>query len=219
MIPINETITRDWIITLMSEGYDTYDIVKNYDLTEDLILESYDLLDKEVIKIGFSISENFIKRAIEIQYFSPEDIRDLSMSSYSNFTEDFIKEFGEYINWSRMILYISTQSDSFDKYIEIIDKNNLWSYISANDLDVNFIRQYKHKLDWSLLSMVKCFSDDEKEEFSEYILYNESKEIEGDFIDKSQFEFVKKMTDEELEELIEAINSNLQDRIPGWPKK
>ncbi len=215
-IQIDGELDRGWLVTLISEGYSTYDIIKNYDLTEDLIVENFDLLEKDAIIEGLSLSEDSVRIAIEKEFFTQSDIKNLTMSTYSKFSEEFISEYSEYINWTRLIMYISTQSDDFNKYIEIIDENNLWSYISANDLPIDFIREYKDKLDWKYLSMVKCFTDEEKEEFVNYILYNVSEEVEGDFIDKSQFEFVKNMSDEELESLIEEINKKLYPE--NWPK-
>lgn len=215
-LDLQEPITKEWITSLLAEGLTTYDIVSNYKLSEEVILDSHELLDKEVIIQGISLSEDFIRKAIEIEYFDESDIFSLSMSTYANFTADFISKFAEVINWNRMILYISTQSDNFDEYIEIIEKDNLWSVISANDLSIDFIRDWKDKLDWRYLSMVKCFTDEEKEEFSGYIMYEQQEEIQGDFIDKSQFDFVKNMTDEELESLIEEINKQLYPK--DWPK-
>jgi len=207
-----EKLDKSWIISLLAEGYSTYDIVRNHNLSEGLILECSDFLDKEVIKEGLCLSESFIKSAIEKEYFIVDDIRDLTLTTYSKFSEQFLVEYSQYINWNKMILYLSTQSDNFDKYITIIDDNNLWSLISANDLDIEFIRQWKDKLDWKYLSMVKCFTDEEKIEFVEYINIPENSGVEGDFIDNSQFEFVKNMSDEELENLIEEINKHLSQR-------
>jgi hypothetical protein len=68
-----------------------------------------------------------------------------------------------------MILYICTQDVNFDKWINIIEEKNLWNLISANNLPIEFIRQWKDKLDWSILSLVKEFSDVEKNEFGSYI--------------------------------------------------
>lgn len=215
-IQIEGELDRGWLVTLISEGYSTYDIIKNYDLTENLIVENFDLFEKDAIIEGLSLSEDSVRIAIEKEFFTNSDIKNLTMSTYSKFSEEFISEYSEYINWTRLIMYISTQSDDFNKYIEIIDENNLWSYISANDLPIDFIREYKDKLDWKYLSMVKCFTDEEKEEFVNYILYNVSEEVEGDFIDNSQFGFVKNMSDEELESLIEEINKKLYPE--NWPK-
>jgi hypothetical protein len=211
MIQIDE-LDRSWIISLLAEGYSTYDIVKRYTLTEELILECQDLLDKEVIVECLDFSEEFIESALSSEYFSVDDLNKLTMGAYSKMSPEFIEKYSDKLNWNKIILYVSTQSDNFDNYISVINQKNLWSTISANDLDIEFIRQWKDKLDWRYLSMVKEFSDDEKEEFSNYIIVPENSEIEGDFIDKSQFEFVKKMSDEELEDLIEEINKHLSQR-------
>jgi hypothetical protein len=108
-----------------------------------------------------------------------------------------------------MILYISTQSDTFDNHTKVIEDRNLWSFISANDLSIDFIRQWKDKLDWSYLSIVKLFTDDEKEEFSDYIITPVQQEISGDLINSDDFKVTDKMTEEELEDLINEISKHI----------
>ena len=202
-IEIEGKLTKDWITSLMAEGWNTYDIVTNYQLEEDVILESLDLLDKEVIIEGLNLSENFLIKAIDEEIFSKEDVKNLTMSTYSKLSNEFIAKYSDHLNWSKMILYISTQSDNFDNYIQIIEENNLWESISANDLPIEFIRQWKGKLNWTYLSMVKEFTDDEIVEFADYIITPVSTVPEGDLVDTSQF--VPQMTQEEIEELIENI--------------
>ena len=208
-IEIEGKVTKDWIISLLADGYDTYDIISNYKLEEDVILHSLDLLDKEVIIEGTNLSEDFLKQAIDKELFSKEDVKKLTMSTYSNLSDEFVTEYSDYINWTKMMLYVSTQSDSFDNYIDIIEKNNLWDSISANDLPLDFIRQWKDKLNWTYLSMIKHFTDEEKEEFIDYVIIPTSEVPDGEFIDSSQFGFVEKMSQEELEQLIEEINKHL----------
>lgn len=209
-IEIEGNLDRNWIATLITEGYTTYDIACNYELSEDLILECGDLLDKSVIIQGYSFTENFVLNAIQTEYFDLDDIKELNMKTYSNFSPDFISKYKSYINWNRMILYVSTQSDSFDKYVDVINDKDLWQVISANDLPIDFIREWKDKLDWSYLSMVKCFTDDEKDEFVDYIITPVQKELSDEpFIDSSDFKFSDKMSDEELEDLINEISKHI----------
>ena len=131
------------------------------------------------------------------------------MTTYSNLSDDFISTYKENINWNRMILYISTQSNSFDKHTKVIEDKNLWSIISANDLSIDFIRQWKDNLDWSYLSMVKCFTDEEKLEFVDYILTPVQQELPGDLIDIDSLKVTDKMSEEELENLIEEISKHV----------
>jgi hypothetical protein len=207
-IEIEGKLDRSWVIELLSGGYTTYDIATNYELTEDTILECSDLLDKEVLIQGLNFSEEFITKAIEVEYLDIEDIYELSMTTYSNLSDEFLSKYKENINWSRMILYISTQSNSFDKHTKVIEDKDLWSVISANDLSTEFIRQWKDKLDWSYLSMVKDFTDEEKREFSDYILTPVQKELPEDLINTDDLKFSDKMSDEELESLIEEISKH-----------
>lgn len=208
-IEIEGKLDRGWVLELMASGYTTYDIASNYELPEDTILECTDLLDKEVLLQGLNFSEDFVNKAIETKYLEVEDIYELSMTTYSNLSDEFIVKYKDNINWDRMILYISTQSDSFDKHTKVIEDKDLWSIISANDLSIDFIRQWKDKLDWSYLSMVKHFTDEEKLEFVDYILTPVQKEMPGDLINTDDLKFTDKMSEEELEDLIYQISKHL----------
>jgi len=208
-IQIEEKLDRGWVVELMANGYNTYDIATNYELSEETILECIDILDKEVIIQGLNFLEDFVNKAIEVEYFDYEDIYKLSMTTYSNLSDEFINKYKENINWDRMILYISTQSDSFDNHTKVIEDKNLWSVISANDLSIDFIRQWKDKLDWSYLSMVKYFTDDQKLEFANYILTPSKIEITEDFMNTDNFKISDKMSDEELENLIDKISKHV----------
>jgi hypothetical protein len=57
--------------------------------------------------------------------------------------------------------------------------------------------------------MVKCFTDEEKEEFVDYIMTPVQKEIPGDLINTDNLRFTDKMSDQELEDLIEEISKHL----------
>ena len=208
-IEVEGKLDRSWVVELMANGYNTYDIATNYELTEDTILECSDILDKNILLQGLNFSEEFITKAIEIEYLDINDIYELGMTTYSNLSDDFISTYKENINWDRMILYISTQSDSFDNHTKVIEDKNLWSVISANDLSIDFIRQWKNKLDWSYLSMVKCFTDEEKLEFADYILTPVQQELPSDLIDTDSFKVTDKMSEEELENLIEEISKHV----------
>lgn len=208
-IEIEGKLDRSWVVELLASGYETYDIVRNYELSEDTILECTDLLDKEVLIQGLNFSEEFVTKAIEKEYLDAEDITELSMTTYSNLSDEFITKYKENINWDRMILYISTQSDKFDNHTKVIEDKNLWSVISANDLSIDFIRQWKDKLDWSYLSMVKCFTDEEKEEFSNYIITPVQQEMPEDLINTDGLKVTDKMTEEELEDLIIEISKHI----------
>ena len=163
-------LTLEEIFSILDEKDGTYKLLSNYKVSEDFIFENKERFDKEAVIISTNLSENFIKKSLESKWFEDIDIKELNMQTYSNLSEKFIFKYKDFINWTRMILYISTQSDTFDDYIKIIEDNDLWSLISANDLPIDFIRDYKDKLDWNFLSIVKFFSDDEMLEFSDYIV-------------------------------------------------
>jgi hypothetical protein len=152
-------------------------VLTNYDVPEEFILKwgnpsvEFDGMSKDIVISIMNLSEKFIKEAIEIDYLLPEDIFNLNMKTYSNLSEKFIKIFDKYINWERMILYLSSSEkiEDISKYEWIIEKYNLWKLISANNLPTDFIRKNKDKLDWRIVSIINDFSDEEKEEFVEEI--------------------------------------------------
>jgi hypothetical protein len=175
-------LTLEEIFSILNEVDGTYKLLSNYKVSEDFIFENKERFNKEVVVISTNLSENFIKKSLESKWFEDSDIKELNMQTYSNLSEKFIFKYKDFINWNRMILYISTQSDTFDDYIKIIEDNDLWGLISANDLPIDFIRDYKEKLDWNFISIVKNFSDDEKLEFADYIIVPELDNSNDDFI-------------------------------------
>lgn len=175
----NETIkkiTEKELLDLISEK-GLLHVVQNYDIPESFILkwgpknEEFAGLNKEIIIEGKYLSEKFIKDAIEIDYFELEDVYKLNMKTYSELSEKFTKLYENYINWERMLLYLcsSEKIEDIYKFEWIIEKYNLWSMISANNLPVDFIRKNRDKFDWRILSITNKFSDVEKEEFEEVI--------------------------------------------------
>ena len=153
-------------------------VLQNYEIPESFILkwgkpnfERMEGLPKSIVISMLNLSEEFIEKAIEIDYFEVGDIIELNMITYSNLKEDFINKYDQYINWERMILYLcsSEKIENVEKFEWIIEKLNLWKLISANNLPIDFIRRNKNKLDWNIVSIINEFSDDEKVEFEEKI--------------------------------------------------
>lgn len=152
-------------------------VLQNYEIPESFILKwgkpnfESEGLPKSIVISMLNLSEEFIEKAIEIDYFEVGDIFELNMITYSNLKEDFINKYDQYINWERMILYLcsSEKIENVEKFEWIIEKLNLWKLISANNLPIDFIRRNKNKLDWNIVSIINEFSDDEKVEFEEKI--------------------------------------------------
>jgi hypothetical protein len=208
-IEIDGDLDRSWVISLLAEGYDTYQILKNYQITEELISDCADLFDKEILLQGFNFSENFIRTSLENQYFTVSDIKNLNMKSYALLSSNFIQEYSDLLNWNRILVYLSTQTNSFINYISIIEEKNLWSLISANDLPIDFIKQYKEKLDWNLLSMIKCFTEEEKQEFSDYIIETKKDIVNEELNTFSQISDLEK--DYSVDEISDLIEKYMSD--------
>ena len=154
------------------------EVLTNYEVPEDFILKwgpgdsEFNGIDKSLVISIMNLSEDFIKAALIIEYFNLDDITELNMITYSGLSEEFINEYENYINWSRMILYLSSSDkiENIEKFESIIEKHNLWNLISANPLPIDFIRKNKEKIDWKIASIVNKFTEDERVEFNDLII-------------------------------------------------
>ena len=154
------------------------EVLTNYEVPEDFILKwgpgdsEFNGIDKSLVISIMNLSEDFIKAALISEYFNLDDISELNMITYSGLSEEFINEYESYINWSRMILYLSSSDkiENIEKFESIIEKYNLWNLISANSLPIDFIRKNKEKIDWKIASIVNKFTEDERVEFNDLII-------------------------------------------------
>lgn len=170
-------LTEYQLLELIKES-GLIEVLTNYEVPEDFILKwglgdsEFNGIDKSLVMSIMNLSEDFIKAALIIEYFTTEDISQLNMLTYSGLSQEFIKEYEKYINWNRMILYLSSSDkiENIEKFESIIENHNLWNLISANPLPVDFIRKNKAKLDWKIASIVNKFTESERVEFSELIV-------------------------------------------------
>jgi hypothetical protein len=154
------------------------EVLTNYEVPEDFILKwgpgdsEFNGIDKSLVISIMNLSEDFIKAALISEYFNLDDITELNMITYSGLSEEFINEYENYINWSRMILYLSSSDkiENIEKFESIIEKHNLWNIISANPLPIDFIRKNKEKIDWKIASIVNKFTENERLEFNDLIV-------------------------------------------------
>jgi hypothetical protein len=154
------------------------EVLTNYEVPEDFILKwgsgdsEFNGIDKSLVISIMNLSEDFIKAALISEYFNLDDISELNMITYSGLSEEFINEYESYINWSRMILYLSSSDkiENIEKFESIIEKHNLWNIISANALPIDFIRKNKEKIDWKIASIVNKFTEEERIEFNDLII-------------------------------------------------
>lgn len=184
-IEIIENNVQDVEVVRMTELEILYKIEKdglinflqNYSLSEEFILKwcnpgpEFTGMPKNIIITMMGLSEEFIMKAIEIDYFELDDIYELNMMTYSNLSDKFTQKYEKYINWERMILYLcsSEKVENIEKFEWVIEKFNLWGLISANELPIDFIRKNKDKLDWRIVSIINEFSEENKNEFEENI--------------------------------------------------
>lgn len=200
------------------QQYGILQLVTDFDIDESLLYSLKDNYTKkelnQLLKSGkYIVSESMIEQMIQDEFLEQEDINEMSMNIYQNFTKDFIDRYKEHINWHRMMIYLSCSEDiDYEKFIDIIKEKDLWNSISCNQLDKDFIRKYKDELNWDLVYLVNHFSEEELEEFKDHIVERKYVDQAGNEISLSEIEnIIKNMTtDKEKQNIIEKMNEKMK---------
>ena len=162
-------LTDDELIKMLEEK-PTIMVLQDHKIPEDFILKYPNKVDKTVLIQNQALSEKFINSALESRYLEESDLIELSMTTYSTLSKDFLDKHRDSLNWKKLMMYLlsSDQIKDMKTYIDIINKYNMWSSVSACQLPIDFIREYKDFLDWKLLSLTNYFNKEQAEEFSGY---------------------------------------------------
>jgi len=151
--------------------------VREYNIPEDFISDNiYEINKTDFMRLiesgNYVVSETFLEKLIDDQYLKEIDIYNLSMTTYSGLNQWFVKKYYENINWERMMTYLLScdKIDNMDVYKEVIEKYNMWPLISASPLSIEFIRENKDKLSWNFVGIMIDFTEEEEEEFRDYIV-------------------------------------------------
>src|SRR5581483_1491654 len=121
-------LNPDQISSLIQYKGQNY-VLSHYIIPESYVLENPSMIDSEHYIRSHHVSEDFIRKALDIEYLSVDNLKTLSMTTLSKLSKNFIQEYSEFIDWKKMMLYLSCSDDeiNFEDYILIIDSCNLWS--------------------------------------------------------------------------------------------
>ena len=140
------------------------------------ILDQFNTIDI-MNTFQFKLYEQILSGSDEISFYSTEikeravrtvlnhiidDDRDLEQLNcfsgpniYKHVTEDFLREFKDYVNWGQAQIYFKF-SENFIRY-ELPIKN--WLYISMyQDLNERFIHEFRDRVDWDEVSRHQVMS-------------------------------------------------------------
>jgi len=169
-------ITKKYLLDVIKSN-GLINAVQKFNIPESFIRENLEQINKEhfnqlMVYGGYNISEDFLLELLENEYLEEDDIKNLSMSVYAGLSKDFIKKYYDHINWKKMMSYLLScdKIEDFAPFKEVIEKYKMWSLISATPMSMEFIRENKDKLDWTFVKIMNDFSDEELEEFSDYIV-------------------------------------------------
>jgi hypothetical protein len=133
----------------------------------------------------YHIPHTYLTKAIEDGHIDPSTLKYVSMNHIILNGKDFISRHMDNLDQEKLLLYyLSTETpdkDYLDKITNHLDKHSLWNLISSVELPKSFIRDNKEKLNWSFVSIVNHFTEEEVEEFKEHLTfdpYAEKKKIQ-----------------------------------------
>lgn len=165
--------------------------LSSYDLDDDTILELVDFIPVDTLLMCCDPSERLVKNLLSIDYLTDEKLSNLSLTSISKFSPEFLESKITFINFDRVLLNYSTSDDDFflkNDPTPFIEKSNLhgnyfWRILSSNKLPKKTILENLDSFDWFLLTINNNFSDFTEEEYALIIPYltklEESKNIEA----------------------------------------
>ena len=134
------------------------------------------------------LTEDFIREFQDFVNWS-------TISEYQHLSEDFIREFADRVNWNGISIF-QHLSESFIR--EFKDKVSLsWGWISMHQtLSEDFIREFKDKVNWTYISKFQHLSEDFIREFKN--------KVNWDAVSQYQ-----RLSDEFVEEFEDKIYMNV----------
>jgi len=169
-------LTKRYLLDLIKSN-GLISAVQKFNIPESFIKDNLDEINKDqFIQLlsygGYVLSEDFLIKLLEKEYLVEANIKDLSMSIYANLSQDFVKKYHDHINWKKMMTYLLScdKIEDLGAFKEVIEKYKMWSLISATPMSIEFIRENKDELDWTFVKIMNDFTDEELEEFSDYIV-------------------------------------------------
>lgn len=199
-----------------------YQLITDFNIDESNLYSLNKFYTKQeflqLLKSGkYAISEDLINTMLDDDYLEKNDLSELAMNIYANLSKEFINEYSEFLDWNRMMVFLSCNEEisDFSDYIDIIEEKDLWNIISSNQLDIDFIRAHKEKLNWRLVSFLNDFTDEEREEFKENIL--EKQYVDGTYhqSDISIQEIERIISnydiDSKKQEIVDRLNEKMKD--------
>jgi len=108
--------------------------------------------------------------------------RDILKRYVNNFSEEFIREYADYIDWEQVSMHVTLSEDFIREFQDKVK----WGPICHNQkLSEDFIREFKDKVNWSQIAHHQTLSEDFIREFQdELYFYWEKNYFKKEFADK-----------------------------------
>lgn len=105
-----------------------------------------------------------------------------NFKAYDDYTEDFIREYKDEVNWNCVSCSLQELSEEFmDEFTEELN----WEQISYHkNLTEAFIRIHRDDVCWGYIGMTRLLSEEFKEEFKDILLTDAEKQVayESEFV-------------------------------------
>jgi hypothetical protein len=131
---------KEIVLNELNNENNWFDLVRNYNLSEDIIEEYYDKIKLPDLCIHQKLTFNFIDRHIDEFDFTCWN----AIATYQELTEKFIDKYKDKINWSSVCIHQTLSEDFIIQHKEYVN----WNYVSKyQKLSEKFMQDNIHNLD------------------------------------------------------------------------
>ncbi len=170
-------ITEKDIINLLME--DARSILCKYDFSDEYKFEYRNYIHKNIM-LETDLGEDLFNKLMDFGYLTNEDVKSLTTKTYSNISKERLETLYEFIDWNKYILILVNDIDiNVDKLFEVsknINHKTFWNILSTISLPIDFLKEYKDRINWGIFFTTNTITNDIMLEFSDIFAENESGE-------------------------------------------
>lgn len=179
LTPIEAEISND--LTTESRSFteiqemlleDPVDVLLKCDFSDEQLLRYLDFIPVEVM-LEQNISDTLLHELLLVNYLSPDDIKDLSMKTYSNLSDLTIGKYKDYINFEKLGLYLIADNNfdvnKYESFLSDERSHEFWEAFSTMHLSIDDLDKYQKNINWDLFFTTNLLSDAIMNKFPEIV--------------------------------------------------
>jgi len=146
-------------------------------------LQQYHFSDSDLFKyrknipldvmIDQNMTEELFCNLLDDCYLSPDDIKNLNMTTYSNLKESTIDQYIDYINFEKLGFYLIADDNfnviKYEKQLNSDRSLEFWEIFSTINLPIELLEKYKEFIIWDLFFTTNPITNDIQNKFADIV--------------------------------------------------